>query len=149
MLEEVIRECPHKWIVFAPLTSVLKLISTHLTSLKLSHTVIDGKVTGAERDKRLKDFMGKDGPVGLVAHPGPIARGLDFSAASTIVWYAPTDIPEDYTQANERINGPAQKHLRTVVHIGATLPEWEIYRRLKDKASLQGAILKLLEKEEE
>jgi len=149
VLEEVIYECPHKWIVFAPLTSVLKLISSHLTALKLSHTTIDGNVVGEERDKRLKAFMGEGGPRGLVAHPGPIARGLDFTQASTVIWYAPTDIPEDYTQANERINGPAQKHLRTVVHIGATLPEWEIYRRLKDKQSLQGAILKLLEKEEE
>lgn len=147
VLDEILEEAPRKVLVFAPLTSVINAISSRLTRQAREHVMIDGSVTGEERDNRLRAFMGDGGPLVCVAHPGPIARGLDFTSAATVVWFGATDNTEDYIQANERINGPRQKHLMTIVQIAATAVEREIYARLEANKSLQGSILKLLEED--
>jgi SNF2 family DNA or RNA helicase len=145
VLKEIIAEAPTKCIVFAPFTSVIKRIVKELEPT-FATIMVDGSVTGPERDARLKAFQDRKHPSKvLVAHPGPIARGLDLTSASTCIWFSPTDKPEDYTQACQRINGPHQTHCRTVVHISATPVEREIYRRLEAQESLQGAIMKLVE----
>ncbi|MCI0562696.1 MAG: hypothetical protein MN733_29805, partial [Nitrososphaera sp.] len=77
--------------------------------------------------------------------PGPIARGLDLTTASTIIWYAPIDRTEQYIQANQRINGPAQKNVRRIYRMSGSSIEDEIYARLENNEALQGAILKLKE----
>ncbi len=143
VMMEVIEEAPKKVIIFAPLTSVVNMISSSIASIP--HVIIDGRVKGEERNQRLMAFQGEGGPKVLVAHPGPIARGLDLTCAATVIWFGPTDNTEDYIQANQRINGPKQTHKMTIVHIAATLIEREIYRRLEANQSLQGAILKLIE----
>ena len=145
VLQEIIEEAPKKIIVFAPFTSVLDAITLYLTRLKQSHVLVDGRVTGNARDERLREFMAEDGPRILVAHPGPVARGLDLTSAATVVWFGPTDHNEDYMQACERINGPRQKNMMTIVEIAATGLEREIYTRLRVGRTLQGSILKLLE----
>jgi SNF2 family DNA or RNA helicase len=145
VLKEVIREAPTKVIVFAPFTSVLKNLVASLMP-NFATILVDGSVTGEARNAALKKFQDRTDPVRvLCAHPGPVARGLDLTSAATVVWFSPTDKPEDYTQANERINGPHQTHARTIVHISATPVEREIYRRLEAKESLAGAIMKIIE----
>lgn len=143
VMKEVIEEAPKKVIVFCHLTSVLDMLSTSLASQ--AHVLIDGRVTGIERDKRMIAFEREDGPRILLANPGPIARGQDFTSAATIIWFLPTDNTEHYIQGNERINGPKQKNKMTIVHIAATALEREIYKRLQENQRLQGSILKLLE----
>ncbi len=144
VLKEIIDEAPTKVIVFAPLTAVVDLITLCLIGLKVPHVVVDGRQK-TKRDELLTAFKRHDGLRVLVGHPGPIARGLDLTSAATIVWYLPTDNPEDWQQGNERINGSGQKYLRTVVQMFATSVEREIFRRLENNQSLQGAMLKLLE----
>lgn len=145
VLKEIIAEAPTKVIVFAPFTSVLKNLVASLMP-NFATILVDGSVTGEDRNAALKKFQDRKDPVRvLCAHPGPVARGLDLSSAATVVWFSPTDKAEDYTQANERINGPHQTHARTIVHISATPVEREIYRRLEAKESLAGAILQIIE----
>lgn len=142
-LKEVLEEAPKKVIVFAPLTNVLNMLKGELEAYGV--ILVNGEVSSTERTKRLAEFQNDPAKRVLVAHPGPIARGLDLTAAATVVWYAPTDKTEDYIQANQRINGAHQTHLRTVVHIVSTPVETEIFRRLEANESLQGAMLKLAE----
>lgn len=143
VLKEIIEEAPKKVIVFAPLTNVIELLYSELRGYGC--VVVNGEVSATERSKRLTAFQTDDSVSVLVAHPGPIARGLDLTAAATVVWYAPTDKTEDYIQANQRINGAHQTHLRTVVQITSTPIEVEIFRRLEANETLQGVILKLAE----
>jgi SNF2 family DNA or RNA helicase len=145
VLLEVIAESPKKTIVFAPFSSVLRGIVSAV-SPRFDTILVDGSITGEARDAALKAFQDPQHPSRvLVAHPGPIARGLDLTSAATVVWFAPTDKPEDYVQANQRINGPHQTHLRTIMQISSTGVEREIYRRLEANESLAGAIYKLIE----
>lgn len=144
VLREVIEAAPSKIIVFAPLTSVIHLIykelSKHYTCIK-----VNGEVPNKEADALITQFQEDKDPRVLIAHPGPIARGLDLTAAATIIWFAPTDKSEDYTQANQRINGPNQRLNRTIVQIAASPIEREIYKRLETNETMQGVVLKLAE----
>lgn len=141
VLKECVEEAPRKVIIFAPLTSVLHMLHKHFPK----SAVLNGETSSRESDEILRRFQTTDEINPLIAHPGPIARGLDLTAAATIIWYAPTDKTEDYIQANERINGPAQKFKRTIVQIAATAIEREIYKRLEANETMQGVVLKLAE----
>jgi len=143
VLREVMEEAPRKIIVFAPLTSVITLLYKEL-SKTYTCVMVNGEVPSKEADQRIADFQ-EGVPRVLIAHPGPIARGLDLTAAATIIWFAPTDKTEDYIQANQRINGPRQTHKRTIVQIAASPIEREIYKRLESNETMQGLVLKLAE----
>jgi SNF2 family DNA or RNA helicase len=76
-----------------------------------------------------------------------MAHGLSLIAASTTVWYGPTDKAEVYDQANARMARPGQKHKMAVVKLAATPTEREIYRRLDERLGMQGVILDLLKED--
>jgi hypothetical protein len=132
-----------KFIVFAPLTSVVDLIYTDL-SRNYRVAKITGSVVRGVRQDVFNQFKRGD-LQGMVADPGTMAHGLDFSVADTIVWFGPTDRPEHYEQANARINGPGQRHEMRIIRLAATATEREIYTRLANKQSLAGAIHRMLE----
>lgn len=144
VLKEVISEAPKKVIVFAPFTSVVARIASEFGH---SAIVVDGNVTGKARDDALSKFNDDPSVRVLVAHPGPVARGLDLTCAATVIWFAPTDRTEDYIQANQRINGPSQTHKMTIVQLSGTATEREIYKRLEGQMALQGAILQLIKEQ--
>lgn len=145
-LREVMEECNEKIIIFAPLTSVISLLSKELHDY--SHAIVrgssDGGPTERERAEIIADFMAKDKPRVLIAHPRTMAHGLTLTAASTVIWYAPIDSTELYLQANKRIDRPGQVHATTIVQLTSTAIETEIYRRLQMNESLQGALLSLV-----
>jgi SNF2 family DNA or RNA helicase len=103
----------------------------------------DGGPTNAERNETLADFMAKDKPRVLIAHPRTMAHGLTLTAATTVIWYAPIDSTELYLQANKRIDRPGQTKATTVVQLTSTPVEREIYRRLEHNEALQGSLLAL------
>jgi hypothetical protein len=145
VLMEIIEAAPKKVIVFSPLTNMIVMIKTFLDKRGVPNCLINGETSMAARNDLLRAFQEPGGPRVLVAHPGPIARGLDLTSAATIVWFTPTDRTEDYMQANQRINGPAQNQHRHIIQLAAVPAEREVYRRLDANESLQGAMLKLVE----
>lgn len=147
VLREVIEQSSKKAIVFAPLTSVLEMLKVTM-SKHFTCEVINGQVSDRKRADIFRAFQEADDPRVLLADPGTMAHGLTLVAASTVVWFAPTDKTEIYLQANKRIHRPGQTHETFVVQIAATAVEREIYRRLEANESMQGAVLKLLEGKE-
>ena len=105
--------------------------------------MIYGDVPARQRNQIFSDFMSAENPRVLVADPGTMSHGLTLTAASCIVWYAPTDRTETYLQANKRIDRPGQVHATTIVQLAATAAEREVYRRLANNESMQGLILAL------
>ncbi len=148
VLREIIEEAPKKILVFSPLTNMIVMIKEYLDREKVPCALINGETPMKERTALLQEFQSPTGARVLVAHPGPIARGLDLTSAATIIWFTPTDRTEDYIQANQRINGPAQNQHRHIIQLAATSAEREVYRRLDANEGLQGAMLKLVEKGE-
>jgi SNF2 family DNA or RNA helicase len=145
-VEEIVEQTERKIIVFAPLTSALNLLKVKLS--RFGCAVVNGDTTLKERKETFDQFGGIDTahPIKVIAaDPGTMAHGLNLTAASVIVWYAPTDRTELYIQANKRIDRPGQTVPTTIVQIAATATEREIYRRLEANENMQGAILKLIE----
>lgn len=141
-LREVMEQCSTKIIVFASLTSVVKLLYKELKE-EYACAIVNGEVTHKERSEIFRAFQQDGSPRVLIADPGTMAHGLTLTAASTIVWFGPTDRTELYLQANKRIDRPGQVHRTTIVQIAATPIEREIYRRLDANETMQGLVLKL------
>lgn len=144
VLKETIEQATRKVIVFAPFTSVLEMLKVSLVK-NFSVELINGSVSDKKRADIFRAFQQDEHPRVLLADPGTMAHGLTLVAATTIVWFAPTDKTELYLQANKRIDRPGQVHTTSIVQIASTPAEREIYRRLASNESLQGAIMKLME----
>jgi len=105
--------------------------------------VINGEVPAKQRNEIFSSFMDAEHPRVLVADPGTMSHGLTLTAASAIIWYAPTDRTETYLQANKRIDRPGQTKTTTIVQLAATPVEREIYRRLEANETMQGLVLQM------
>jgi SNF2 family DNA or RNA helicase len=141
-LREIMEQCNEKIIIFAPFTSVVHMLHRELKK-DYSVEVINGEVPAKQRNEIFSAFMERTSPRVLVADPGTMSHGLTLTAASAIIWYAPTDRTETYLQANKRIDRPGQVHATTIVQLAATPVEREIYRRLENNEQMQGLILLL------
>lgn len=144
VLRETIEQSTHKVIVFASLTSVVDMIHSELQK-EYAIEKVTGHVSAGKRSDIFRNFRENDSIRIIVADPGTMAHGLDLTAASTTVWYTPTDNPGTYQQANKRMDRPGQKNNMLMVRIASTSTEREIYRRLETCESLQGAMLDLIQ----
>lgn len=142
VLHEVMEQCSEKIIVFAPLTSVIKMLYREL-SKTYECAVVNGEVSAKDRAEIFRSFQEDKSPRVLIADPGTMAHGLSLIAATSIIWYGPTDRTELYLQANKRISRPGQTKATTVVQLAATPIEREIYRRLERNETMQGLVLQL------
>jgi SNF2 family DNA or RNA helicase len=73
-----------------------------------------------------------------------MAHGLTLTAASMIIWYAPTNNNDTYNQANARIVRPSQKNVTNIVHMYATAGERNTYKALWEKTRMQDVVLDLV-----
>lgn len=141
-LKQVLQNAPGKVLIFVPLTSVVNLLYRELK--EWTREIVNGDTTARERGRIFTSFQTTDYPRVLIADPGCMAHGLDLWAAQTVVWYGPTDKTELYLQANKRAHRPGQKYPVTVVQIVSNKLEKEIFRRLENNESLQGALLQMV-----
>lgn len=143
-LKDLIAAAPHKILCFVPLTSVVNLLYKELKG-KVSCGVVNGETSQRERSGLFERFQQPESDLRLlIADPGTMAHGLDLYQADTVIWYGSTDRTELYLQANKRAHRPGQKHPVTVVQIVSNKLEREIYRRLENNESLQGALLQMV-----
>lgn len=145
-LEEVLRvvqESQSKTIVFVPFISSLTMVAEFLRKAGYEVGVVYGAVSKAARNDIFTAFQRGSMQV-IVAQPAAMSHGLTLVAASTIVWYAPTNRPDVYEQSNGRIVRPGQKHNTLIVHIEGTPIERKMYKRLQDKQAFQGILLDMV-----
>lgn len=145
-LRAVIREAPAKLLIFAPLTSVVNLLYKELKE----HTreIVNGPTSDKERARIFSAFQHGPDPRLLIVDPGCVSHGLDLWAARTVVWYGTTEKTELYLQANKRAHRPGQTGPVSVIQLVSNKLEREIFRRLENNESMQGALLDLVRKGE-
>lgn len=108
---------------------------------------VTGDVSPPARNIVFADFQSPGGKRILVAHPECMAHGLNLQIANVIVWFSlPSDL-DTFEQACARIPRPGQQHNMLIVYLVATPIERKTYKRLQDRASLQGALLEMFESE--
>lgn len=145
VLEEVIEQAGTKVIVFVPFVAALQHVAEHLESKGVTVGVIHGSVSKNERDRIFKAFQQGSDPRVLVAQPAAMSHSLTLTAANTIVWFAPITSNETYTQANGRITRPGQTQTQFIINIEGSYIERKLYERLRDRQSLQGLLLHLVQ----
>lgn len=142
LLQELISEVEGKILIFAPFTSAVNLIYNHLSSV--------ARVTGATSLEERTDIFNRfsrpnDSLRFIVADPSTMSHGLTLVSAKTVIWYAPTDKAEVYTQANRRIHRPGQTSKTRVLRMASSALEVECYKRLERNEDMQGVLLTLVE----
>lgn len=134
-----------KVIVFANFRHAVEGLHQRLLQKKINCAMIHGDTNKQHRDQIFSGFQHSPTPQVLVAHPRCMAHGLTLTAANTIVWFTPTTSLEIYEQANARITRPGQDKKSLIIHLQSTPIERRIYKRLQQKASLQGALLDMFD----
>ena len=142
LVKEIIRGSEGKVLVFAPLTGALNVLAEELRK-DFTVEVVQGSTSKTARDEIFRNFQQSKNPHVLVANAGTMSHGLSFTAASTIVWFAPGNSNRTRTQANERMARPGQTKNMLIVNIEATPLERKMYQRLDDKSDMQDVLLEL------
>lgn len=148
VLLELIEESEGKCIVFVPLTGALKHVHTEV-SKHFTAELVYGDTKKTDRDNIFAAFQKHTDPRVLVANPGTMSHGLTLTAATNVIWFAPTNSNETYEQANGRIRRPGQSRTTVITHISGTAAERKVYARLKAKGTMQGTLLELFKEGEE
>lgn len=144
-LLEVLDEAEGKVIVFVDFIHAANELQDILLKQKVRSSLVTGETPANARNHIFNAFQSAAFPRVLVAHPKCMAHGLTLTAANTIVWYTPTTSHETYGQACARITRPGQTRKSLIVHLTGSPVEAKLYRRLQQKASIQGALLEMFE----
>lgn len=144
-LTELLDEAEGKVIVFVDFIYASKVIATRLALKGYSVEQVSGETSKKERDRIFNEFQSCDQPRVIVAHPKCMSHGLTLTAANVIIWFSPTTSLETYEQACARITRPGQARKTLIMHLTSTPTESKLYKRLQQKASLQGALLEMFE----
>lgn len=145
VLDDIIEEAAAKVIVFVPFKSAVAHVTEHV-SKRWAAAFIHGDVSSSNRNDILYSFQHETDPHVLVAQPATMSHGLTLTAANVIVWFAPISSCDVQEQANARITRPGQKYSQLIIHIQGSPIEAQMYKRLREKASLQGLLLNSFEK---
>lgn len=144
-LMELLDEAEGKVIVFVDFIHASKTIAQRLTKAGYDVAQVSGETPKKARDRIFASFQNDPAPRVIVAHPKCMSHGLTLTAASVIIWFSPTTSLETYEQACARITRPGQTRKTLIMHLTSTPTESKLYKRLQQKASLQGALLEMFE----
>lgn len=142
VLREVIEESSGKVIVFVPLTAALERVARSVADYA-TYSIVHGQTSTTQRNKTFQDFQSTADPRVLIAHPECMAHGLNLTAATTILWFMPTNDGEIYEQACARIARPGQTEHTHIIHLEGSSAERAVYRKLQEKSCRQVNLLNM------
>ena len=143
LVTDIIDESSTKVILFVPFKGVLRHIANQLRGAMGEDRVaeLSGDTPVSARNDIFFRFQKGSELKVLVAQPAAMSHGLNLTAASTVIWYAPITSNEVYMQANGRITRPGQKHNQLIVNIEGSHVERQMYKRLRSQQNMQGLLL--------
>ncbi|KKM92691.1 hypothetical protein LCGC14_1215900 [marine sediment metagenome] len=134
-----------KVIVFACFKHAAQELHKRMLKKKIDCVLVTGDTPKPVRDEIFGVFQTSPEKSMIVAHPQCMSHGLTLTAANTIIWFTPTTSLETYEQACARIQRPGQKRKSLIIHLTGSAIETKIYSRLRQKASVQGALLDMFD----
>ena len=143
-LEDIIIESVEKVIVFVPFTEAIHAVESELKKRGYKVGLLYGEVSKTERLKIFDAFQSGTEMQVLVANAQTMSHGINLTAASTIVWFAPTTSNEVYEQANARIVRPGQRNITNIINLAATKEEHRIYKGLQEKTRFMDTVLEII-----
>lgn len=142
---DLVQQSEGKVLIYAPFRGAVDLIAKHLQQHGIKCGVIHGGVSKTARQKLFNAFQREDKSVlqVLSAVPDAMAHGVTATAASHIIWYAPTAKSEIYLQANGRMERMGQTQRMQLTHLWGHQREKDLYEALQNMEAGQSALLKL------
>jgi len=133
-----------KFIVLSSYHATGDLIKEHLDK-RYKTVLVDGRITGHERERRLAEFTNDPECRGIIAHPKVVGHGLEFSAADTCVWWCPHSSAEYVAQANQRMASISQKNAMGIYYLRSIGTEKAAYARVLTSLNEQASTLELFQ----
>jgi hypothetical protein len=72
-----------------------------------------------------------------------MSHGLNLTEADTLIFYAPIYSNDEFQQVTERFNRAGQTRKMTIIRMAAHPLEWDVYKLLANRQSVQSSILNL------
>ncbi|MFV0410796.1 MAG: helicase-related protein, partial [Paracoccus sp. (in: a-proteobacteria)] len=142
---DLVEESLGKVIIYVNFKHAAEGLHKRLSKRYPTASLIHGGVSKKQRDKIFTAFQHSEEPRVLIAHPQCMSHGLTLTAANTIVWFTPPSGLETFEQANARITRPGQDKKSLILSLQSQAIERKIYKRLRQRASLQGALLDMFD----
>lgn len=138
VLQELIQNEPGKVVVFCHFVQDISRICEMLSNVGISHAVLRGGKSGAERDQIIHAFQTQHDPRVIVAQMKAGGIAVTLTAASVAIFYSLTFDAEAYEQARGRIHRGGQTETCRYIHLIAenTVDE-AIYEALHKKMKTQ------------
>jgi SNF2 family DNA or RNA helicase len=146
VLLETISQAVAKVIVVVPFKGIIEALAKEVGE-HYSVAVINGDVSKTQRDATFRAFKSEKNPHVLLCHPKVMAHGLNLTVADMTIFYGPCYSNNDVSQVIERFNRPGQVHKMTIVQLGASHMEWQIYKQVQDQSMSQSSMLDLYKNE--
>ena len=146
-LIDLIEASSRKVIVCVPYRHMLEGIDGIFRRIKVDFDwcVVHGDTK--DRDELFNLFQHTDKYHAMLAHPGCISHGLNFTSADTVIWYIPITSYDTYEQTEARIRRSGQKHKQQFLQMRATPIEERLYTLLRQKETGQDKLLALFEED--
>lgn len=109
--------------------------------------LVNGDVSPTKRTEIFKRFRHDPKLKALLCHPKVMAHGITATEADMMIFYAPIYSNEESQQVVDRINRPGQVRNMTIVRLGASALEWNIYAAVEGKRLNQETILDMFNQE--
>lgn len=145
LLEEIDR-AQAKVIVIVPFKGIIKALAEEVGKHH-SVEVINGDVSKTRRDAIFTRFKMDVDPRVLLCHPQVMSHGLNLTEADTTIFYGPIFSNNLASQVIERFNRPGQRNSMTILQMGATTLEWDIFRLVAGQSANQNSMLDLFRNE--
>lgn len=142
---DLVLSADRKVLVFVLYRHSLEGVFNALSGEGIDCAHIDGDTPKRERDRIFSLFQNTSKPKVIAAHPGTMSHGLTLTEADTVIWFGPPTSLETFEQANARIRRIGQAHKQQILMLQASPAEKKIYKRLREKQSVQDNLLELFE----
>jgi SNF2 family DNA or RNA helicase len=146
VLLEEISHAAAKVIVIVPFKGIIEVLAKEVGE-HYTCEVINGDVSKTKRDAIFTRFKMDTDPRVLLCHPQVMAHGLNLTEADLTIFYGPIFSNNLDQQVVERFNRPGQKNNMTILQMGSTRLEWDIYQVVAGQKVGQNTLLDLFRNE--
>ena len=146
VVEELIDSCKEKVLLAVPFTGALHCVKEKLQK-SFTCEIIEGATSASKRGDIIRRFQNETSPRVLLLNPATVSHGVNLTAASMTIWYAPIYRNETYMQFNARMRRPGQTKKMNLVHVQGTPTDKRVYAALQTAGRMQDVVLRLIKGE--
>jgi len=137
-----LRKEGHKVLIFSQMVRMLDVISDYCTFREFEHEMLDGRISGADRQKSIDRYNNEEDSFIFLLSTRAGGVGINLTAADTVIIFDSDWNPQNDVQAQARCHRIGQtKDVMIYRLITARSFEQEMFDRASKKLGLEQAVL--------